>query len=260
MLSVRVHEGGRPGSNRRRRGSQPRVLPSTPQPPRRGHHEAGTTGLEPATSRLTSECSAQLSYAPENGIDLCAGKRMMAGSHAANPARRIIVKSGRRSAVVVALVVGLMFTTTAAADLDISQINRYYGTGHKPSTANANPDPTGNTLRIGKRSIKGSPRARAHGRNGWACQTVRGVRSCSYYTNGRVTRICVQKVGGAQRCKNIRTTAMRSLVVRRFQPSQHRDGCLGTGTRRHHQAQPGRSAEHGLHKPCHCCGGAALAG
>jgi hypothetical protein len=32
----------------------------TPQPPR-----TGTTGLEPATSRLTSECSAQLSYAPE---------------------------------------------------------------------------------------------------------------------------------------------------------------------------------------------------
>ena len=29
------------------------------------HHEAGTTGFEPATSRLTSERSAQLSYAPE---------------------------------------------------------------------------------------------------------------------------------------------------------------------------------------------------
>ena len=30
-----------------------------------GHHEAaGTTGLEPAASRLTSECSSQLSYAP----------------------------------------------------------------------------------------------------------------------------------------------------------------------------------------------------
>jgi hypothetical protein len=65
LLSVRVSKGGRPGSNRRRRDSQPRVLPSTPQPPRKGHHEAGTTGLEPATSRLTSECSAQLSYAPE---------------------------------------------------------------------------------------------------------------------------------------------------------------------------------------------------
>ena len=32
-----------------------------------GHHEAGTTGLEPAASRLTSECSPQLSYAPEGG-------------------------------------------------------------------------------------------------------------------------------------------------------------------------------------------------
>lgn len=29
-----------------------------------GHHEAGTTGLEPAASRLTSECSTHLSYAP----------------------------------------------------------------------------------------------------------------------------------------------------------------------------------------------------
>ena len=29
------------------------------------HHEAGTTGLEPAASRLTSECSARLSYAPK---------------------------------------------------------------------------------------------------------------------------------------------------------------------------------------------------
>ena len=30
-----------------------------------GHHErTGTTGLEPAASRLTSECSARLSYAP----------------------------------------------------------------------------------------------------------------------------------------------------------------------------------------------------
>ena len=51
--------GGRPGSNRRQRGSQPRVLPTTPRPP-----WTGTTGLEPATSRLTSECSSQLSYAP----------------------------------------------------------------------------------------------------------------------------------------------------------------------------------------------------
>ena len=33
-----------------------------------GHHETGTTGFEPAPSRLTSECSARLSYAPK-----CAG-------------------------------------------------------------------------------------------------------------------------------------------------------------------------------------------
>ena len=37
------------------RGSQPRVLTVTPQPPRK----AGTTGLEPATCRLTSECSCR---------------------------------------------------------------------------------------------------------------------------------------------------------------------------------------------------------
>ncbi len=96
LLSVRVRRGGRPGSNRRRRGSQPRVLPSTPRPPRSGEDrtrtrrarrarppsrkaraarlrraakrcegKAGTTGLEPAASRLTSECSARLSYAPD---------------------------------------------------------------------------------------------------------------------------------------------------------------------------------------------------
>ena len=54
---VRRAKGGRPGSNRRRRGSQPRVLPSTPRPPR-----AGTTGFEPAASRLTSErsCPSEL--------------------------------------------------------------------------------------------------------------------------------------------------------------------------------------------------------
>ena len=52
--------GGRPGSNRRRRGSQPRVLPL-----HHGHHETGTTGFEPAASRLTSECSARLSYVPQ---------------------------------------------------------------------------------------------------------------------------------------------------------------------------------------------------
>ena len=31
--------------------------------------KAGTTGLEPAASRLTSECSARLSYAPERKVE-----------------------------------------------------------------------------------------------------------------------------------------------------------------------------------------------
>ena len=36
------------------------------------HHESGTgtTGLEPATSRLTSECSSRLSYAPWIALNL----------------------------------------------------------------------------------------------------------------------------------------------------------------------------------------------
>jgi hypothetical protein len=37
--------GDRPGSNRRLRGSQPRVLPSTPRPPRNGDDRARTGGL-----------------------------------------------------------------------------------------------------------------------------------------------------------------------------------------------------------------------
>ena len=32
------------------------------------HHETGTTGLEPAASRLTSECSARLSYVPQRAV------------------------------------------------------------------------------------------------------------------------------------------------------------------------------------------------
>ena len=60
MLSVRVEEGGRPGSNRRRGAHNPGCFRL-----HHGHHEAGTTGLEPAASRLTSERSARLSYAPE---------------------------------------------------------------------------------------------------------------------------------------------------------------------------------------------------
>jgi hypothetical protein len=59
LLSVRVHErqGGRPGSNRRRRGSQPRVLPL-----HHGHHESGddrtrTGGLSPDKRVL---CTSEL--------------------------------------------------------------------------------------------------------------------------------------------------------------------------------------------------------
>ena len=52
-----------------------------------GHHEAGTTGLEPATSRLTSECSAQLSYAPVEAIarpeaETFGGRSQLAGREA----------------------------------------------------------------------------------------------------------------------------------------------------------------------------------
>jgi hypothetical protein len=51
--------GDRPGSNRRRGDHDPGCFRL-----HHGHHEAGTTGLEPAASRLTSERSARLSYAP----------------------------------------------------------------------------------------------------------------------------------------------------------------------------------------------------
>src|SRR5437762_7419367 len=65
----RPHEGGRPGSNRRRRGSQPRVLPSTPRPPWSGDDRVRTGGLSPDKRALCS-----LSYAPE-GIDSAGGIR-----------------------------------------------------------------------------------------------------------------------------------------------------------------------------------------
>ena len=58
LLSVRmenVHLKGRPtGLEPVPRGSRPRMLAVTPRPPR-----AGTTGVEPATYRLTSECSGR---------------------------------------------------------------------------------------------------------------------------------------------------------------------------------------------------------
>ena len=37
-------------------------------PRRMGRFFAGTTGLEPATSRVTGGCSNQLSYVPMNGM------------------------------------------------------------------------------------------------------------------------------------------------------------------------------------------------
>jgi hypothetical protein len=59
MLSVRAR-GSRPDSNRYREAHNLGCSPL-----HHGHHEAGTTGLEPAASRLTSERSARLSYAPK---------------------------------------------------------------------------------------------------------------------------------------------------------------------------------------------------
>jgi hypothetical protein len=53
--------GSRSDSNRHRGAHNPGCSPL-----HHGHHEAGTAGLEPAASRLTSERSAQLSYAPKS--------------------------------------------------------------------------------------------------------------------------------------------------------------------------------------------------
>jgi hypothetical protein len=60
LLGVREIWGDRPGSNRRRGDHDPGCFRL-----HHGHHEAGTTGFEPAASRLTSERSVRLSYAPE---------------------------------------------------------------------------------------------------------------------------------------------------------------------------------------------------
>ncbi len=56
--------GGRPDSNRYLEAHNLGCWPL-----HHGHHEAGTTGLEPAASRLTSECSALLSYAPSTASE-----------------------------------------------------------------------------------------------------------------------------------------------------------------------------------------------
>jgi hypothetical protein len=63
--------GDRPGSNRRRGDHSPGCFRL-----HHGHHDskvAGTTGLEPAASRLTSERSARLSYAPKKPARSSAG-------------------------------------------------------------------------------------------------------------------------------------------------------------------------------------------
>ena len=59
-VAQRPHGGGRPDSNRYHEVHNLECCRYTT-----ATTEAGTTGLEPAASRLTSECSAQLSYAPE---------------------------------------------------------------------------------------------------------------------------------------------------------------------------------------------------
>ena len=64
MLFVREKWGDRPDSNRRRGDHGPECFHYTTA-------TAGTAGTEPAASRLTSERSTQLSYAPweERGRD-----------------------------------------------------------------------------------------------------------------------------------------------------------------------------------------------
>ena len=90
MLSVRTKWGDRPGSNRRRGAHNPGCFRL-----HHGHHEAGTTGLEPAASRLTSERSARLSYAPEGsaGGIRTHGLELMRLARTAAPLPR---KSGRQ--------------------------------------------------------------------------------------------------------------------------------------------------------------------
>ncbi len=63
--------GDRPGSNRRRRGSQPRMLPTTPRPPRSGTRPNGddrtrTGGLSPDKRAL---CSSELHPRESRGWD-----------------------------------------------------------------------------------------------------------------------------------------------------------------------------------------------
>ena len=86
----RTTKGGRPDSNRRRGDHDPGCFRL-----HHGHHEAGTTGLEPAASRLTSECSPHLSYAPEDsaGGIRTHGLELMRLARTASPLPR---RSGRQ--------------------------------------------------------------------------------------------------------------------------------------------------------------------
>src|SRR3954447_20604604 len=75
------------------RDHNPGCFLSTPRPPR-----TGTTGLEPAASRLTSECSTQLSYAPKKNVSSAGGIRthdleLMRLARTASPLPR---RSGRQ--------------------------------------------------------------------------------------------------------------------------------------------------------------------
>ena len=67
---VREARGGWSGSNRHFGVHDPGCCRYTTATTR-----AGTTGFEPATSRLTNECSAHLSYAPDEGRERGRGTR-----------------------------------------------------------------------------------------------------------------------------------------------------------------------------------------
>src|SRR5688500_8196569 len=90
MLSVRTKWGDRSDSNRH---CEAHDLGCSPL--HHGHHEAGTTGFEPVASRLTSERSARLSYAPVGsaGGIRTHGLELMRLARTASPLPR---KSGRQ--------------------------------------------------------------------------------------------------------------------------------------------------------------------
>ena len=94
VLSVRK-EGGRPGSNRRRADHDRECCRYTTatmkEPPR-----TGTTGLEPAANRLTSECSAsELRPRELRGWDSNPRLELMRLARKAAPPPRVERRSGR---------------------------------------------------------------------------------------------------------------------------------------------------------------------